>query len=135
MSPFGSQAMLHGLRNPSATVTTLKLSPGGPGGCAHVEVETVSVAAARSPAAARMDARDLDGDFMDDSFSCAPPRSASKKSSAATLPIVLCPARTGFAGHLSAKVSRWGEAQSCREISIQTCIDRSRPLGEAWDGG
>src|SRR5687768_10306634 len=99
MSPFGSQAMLHGLRNPSATVTTLKLSPGGPGGCAHVEVETVSVAAARSPAtamdggsaanagsslrpAARMDARDLDVDFMDDSFSCAPPRSASKKSSA-----------------------------------------------------
>src|SRR5262245_50271990 len=53
MSPFGSHAMLHGFFNPSATVTTLKASPAGPGGCAHVEVETVSVAAPMS-AAARM---------------------------------------------------------------------------------
>jgi hypothetical protein len=60
--------MLQGLRNPSATVTTLKVSPAGPGGCADAEVETASVAAATSPAAARMDAKDLDVAFMDDSF-------------------------------------------------------------------
>ena len=64
MSPFGSHAMLHGLRKPSATVTTLKVSPAGPGGCANVVVEMVRVAAATSPAAARIDAANLDVAFM-----------------------------------------------------------------------
>jgi hypothetical protein len=57
MSPFGSQAMLQGLRKPSATVTTLKVSPAGPGGCANVAVETVRVAAA-------IDAANFDVAFM-----------------------------------------------------------------------
>jgi hypothetical protein len=56
--------MLHGLRKPSATTTALKVSPAGPGGCANVMVEIVSVAAATSPAAARTDAANFDVAFM-----------------------------------------------------------------------
>jgi hypothetical protein len=69
MSPFGSHAMLQGLRKPSATVTTLNISPGGPGGCANVELEMANVAAPTSTAAERIDADNFDVAFMDDSFS------------------------------------------------------------------
>src|SRR6185295_17837893 len=50
MSPFGSHAMLHGFLKPSTTVTTLKASPGGPGGCASAEVIQLELAAAQSAA-------------------------------------------------------------------------------------
>src|SRR5262245_35911382 len=81
MSPFGSQAMLQGFFKPSATVTTLNCSPAGPGGCAQVEVETVSVAAAASTAAPRIDARYFEVAFMDVPL-VERPRASSKKDSA-----------------------------------------------------
>src|SRR6187549_946970 len=114
MSPFGSQAMLHGFFKPSATVTTLNCSPAGPGGCAHVEVETVSVAAATSPAAPRIDAR-----YFDDAFMMVPlverPRASSKKRAPKALSFVLNPARAGVGAHLSA-TPRPEATESRREI-------------------
>jgi hypothetical protein len=65
MSPFGSHAMLQGLRKPSATVTALNRSPGGPGGCANAEIAN---AAAPTSTAARADAPNFDVAFMNDSF-------------------------------------------------------------------
>ena len=64
MSPFGSHAMLQGFLSPSATVTTLNFSPGGPGGCASAV--QLNVAATTRPAAARIKAENTEGVFMSD---------------------------------------------------------------------
>src|SRR6185503_20800519 len=127
MSPFGSQAMLHGLRKPSATVTTLKASPAGPGGCAHVEVETVSVAAPMSPAAARMHSVA----FMDVPLLSAPAL-RQKKDSANALRSFLS-ARTGFGVYLSA-TARPEATESHREICIRARLTLRGHMGEAWVG-
>src|SRR6185503_4726812 len=115
MSPFGSQAMLHGLRKPSATVTTLKASPAGPGGCANVEVETVSVAAAMSPAAARMDAANLDVAFMGVPLVSAPALCQKKQRCRAAI-VLVCP--NGRRVYLSA-TPRPEATQACREVLIR----------------
>ena len=122
--------MLQGFLNPSATVTTLKASPAGPGGCANVEVETVSVAPAMSPAAARMHTVA----FMDGSF-VERPRRFVQKNSASALPIFLS-ARTGVGVYLSPTARP--EATECyREICIWARLTlrghwaRLGPKGEA----
>src|SRR5262245_33768534 len=114
MSPFGSQAMLHGFFKPSATVTTLNCSPAGPGGCAHVEVETVNVAAATSTAAPRIDAMYFEVAFMDVPL-VERPRASSKKDSAYRAADRSFPARTGVGTHLSA-TPRPDATEARREI-------------------
>jgi hypothetical protein len=67
MSPFGSHAMLQGLRSPSATVTTLNISPAGPGGCADTAMEIIAEITSNPPV--RIDVANFADAFMDGSLS------------------------------------------------------------------
>src|SRR3970282_467346 len=57
MSPFGRNAMLQGFLKSSTKVTTLKVSPGGPGGCACVRPLKPKMAAAPMATACIREAR------------------------------------------------------------------------------
>src|SRR5262245_44284011 len=86
MSPFGSHAMLHGFFNPSTTVTTLKVSPGGPGGCAKADVIRLELAIAPSAAESASDSvcrlreSKLDVDLMTCTPVVPPPMAGSRRS-------------------------------------------------------
>jgi hypothetical protein len=118
MSPFGSHAMLQGLRSPSATVTTLNVSPAGPGGCADAAVEIIAEITSTAPAP--MDVANFADAFMDSS--------SVLRNRAADLLVL---PRTGVDAILARTFARERPRREPEEFSTFGAIDGPRPFGEA----